>query len=204
MPQYVVASNILDASTLPTAQSLNSQNQSATNGAELALNCCEVTLALSAGDYRSIDLNVCLAALEADSLFHGKNQFGACTSLFNIASDAMQKVLDSQDLRMATMALSVFFGPFAPTIFAITPHLLFGDTQNSHDHKGNLYRSRIRVLRKGPSQSCLLLQWDHGKQGGLMIEGERFLESLLQIAELWKGTAEAAAKAHLSILAKSA
>ena len=204
IPQYVVAEKVLDASTLYTAQSLNGEGRSATNGTDVAAACCDVMLALAASEFRLVDLNICFAALEADSLLHQYDQFSVCTSLFDAASEAMRKVLSGQDLHMATMALSTFFSPFAPTVFAIAPHLLFGDTQLSHDNKGNRYRARIRVARKGPSQSCLLLEWDHGKLGGLMIGGERFLESLLQIAELWKGTAEMAQKAHLSILAKTA
>lgn len=205
IPQYVVAEKVLDASTLYTAQSLNGEDRKATNGTDVAAACCEVTLALSAGDFRLANLDVCFAALEADGLLQQHGQFSACTSLFDAASEAMRKVLNSeQDLRMAAMALSTFFSPFAPTVFAIAPHLLFGDTQMSHDNKGNLYRARIRVARKGPFQSCLLLEWNHGKQEGLMIGGERFLESLLQIAELWRGAAEATQKAHLGILAKTA
>lgn len=203
MPQYVVTDTVLGHETVASLQSPSSARKA--NNIDIAASCCDVTLALSAGDFQPVDLDACFTALETKEVHH-YGQFSACTSLFDAASEMMRKSLaDQQDSRMATMALSVFFSPFAPTIFSIAPHLLFGDTGNCRDNEGNRYRTRIRVARKGPMQSCALLEWSHSKKrGGLMIGGQRFLESLLQIAELSKGMAEPAQKAHVSLFANTA
>ena len=199
IPQYVVAQTILDAGTLRTAQSLNSDGRTKASGADVALACSEVTLALSSGDFPIVNLDTCFAALEAEEVRH-QGQFSICNSLFDAAVETLRHALPNKhDLRMATMGLSTFFASFAPVTISIAPHLLFGDTQNRLDNNNNRYRARIRVARKGPSASCLLLEWKSSTTGGgILIAGERFLESLLQIAALAQG----ARKTHAAIIAK--
>lgn len=178
MPQYVVANTVFDAAI---------SNYMADD--DIAAACCDVTLALAGSFYPHVDFDKCLDALTAAEV-DGQDQTATCKALLDISTTFLHAQLPNEvDQYAATQALEYLFSSSAPGIYRVASHLLFADTRTRPllGWGAAQFRARLRVSRKGPSQSCMLLEWGYPHQEdmqGILIGGQRFLESLLQITAL--------------------